>query len=41
VKWRVDGTATFNTAAMFDDDERAELKEINVAIHVAKRKANP
>jgi len=23
------------------DDERAELKELNVAIHVAKRKANP
>jgi len=24
-----------------NDDERAELKELNVAIHVAKRKANP
>jgi hypothetical protein len=23
------------------DDERAELKELNVAIHVAKSKANP
>jgi len=24
-----------------NDDERAELKDLNVAIHVAKRKANP
>jgi hypothetical protein len=24
-----------------NDDERAELKDLNVAIHMAKRKANP
>jgi DNA primase len=29
------------TKGDLNDDERAELKELNVAIHMAKRKANP